>query len=317
MTVHGYRLTLLLGVTGLALFLPACATPLRPSSAPDAPPPAALTVAAEQVNETKLAEQDSSPLPWPGLQDDQDAQTEQPAGFWKELCCDLDWSMKDYRGFYQWRNLAWVALGLGLAAPLANTTADEDARRWYQQRIKRDELDPVSSTVNIAMQVWVVAPACMELMGLAGMAPEDYRSGGGFWEWGHRSSRAIALGYPPVVALYGLLGASRPDHNNSRWRPFHDFHGVSGHTFLGAVPWLTAAAMTDNPWLKYPLMLGSMLMGWSRYHEDKHYLTQICLGWWLAYLTVKTVDRTQEEWQALTIYPFTTEGPGVTVEIRY
>jgi hypothetical protein len=112
-----------------------------------------------------------------------------------------------------------------------------------------------------------------------------------------------------------LLGASRPA-GDSRWHPFRDVHGVSGHTFVGAVPFLTAAAMVDEPLYKVPLVLGSFLTGWARIHNDNHYFSQAALGWWIAYLSVRSVNQTQRE-RAVSFSPFTPDGPGVAVEVRY
>src|SRR5262249_55099186 len=140
---------------------------------------------------------------------------------------------------------------------------------------------------------------------------------GGVYEWANRSLRAITVGFPPVVVLYGVLGSGRPDRGDSRWHPFQDIHGVSGHTFTGAVPFLTAAAMTDNLLLKAGLFAGSWLTGWSRLHNDRHYFSQIAIGWWMAYLAARCVDHTQDAHQTLTIGPTYLDGPGVAVQLRY
>ena len=74
--------------------------------------------------------------------------------------------------------------------------------------------------------------------------------------------------------------------------------------------------MIDEPLYKVPLFLGSFLTGWSRIHDDRHYFSQVALGWWIAYLSVHSVDRTQEE-RAVTLTPFTADGPGLGVQVRY
>ena len=144
---------------------------------------------------------------------------------------------------------------------------------------------------------------------MRGGAGEDYYLDGGLYEWGNRSLRAVATGYPPVVALYGLLGASRPSTNDSRWQPFQHFHSVSGHTFIGAIPFLTAARMMEEPMHKVPFLLGSLLTGWSRIHDNRHYFSQVMLGWWIAYLSVSSVDQTQEEREHIDEAQGPEEGP--------
>ena len=95
-----------------------------------------------------------------------------------------------------------------------------------------------------------------------------------------------------MLLLQRALGASRPDEAGSHWQSFNDSNGVSGHSFMGAVPFLTAAEMIDNSYLKYTLYLGSTLAGLSRINDNDHYFSQAVLGWWIAYLSVNSTDRT-------------------------
>jgi hypothetical protein len=243
--------------------------------------------------------------------------TAPPSVFWTRLDRDIDLALQDYRNYYSWPNLALLALGVGAAAPLANTDADRDIRRWYQERAG-GHARSVAEVFNYGGQIWVAVPVGLEIAALCGKAPDDYATDGGLFEWSNRSLRAIAVGFPPVIAMYGLLGASRPDRNDSRWHPFNDIHGVSGHTFIGAVPFLTAASMTDNPWLKYPLFLGSFLTGWARFHEDRHYFSQVALGWWSAVLAVRSVNQTEDQRRNLSVGPMAMpSGVGMGVEVRY
>jgi hypothetical protein len=308
-------------MVALAFALPACASPPRAPSQP-AQPATLIDYRAQlgaplAFHETPIAQatcaEEATEGDFAGLP----AWLQREPDCWHRLGQDVDLALEDCRQFYGWRNLGWVALGVGAAAPLANTSADESIRRWYQRRGRGESADTAARVVNYLGQAWVIAPLCLEVAGLTGHAPEDYRTDGGFFEWSNRSLRAVAVGFPPVVALYGLLGSGRPDRGDSSWHPFRNFHGVSGHTFMGAVPFLTAASMTDNPWVRYPMLLGSLLTGWSRIHEDRHYFSQVALGWWMAYLAVQSVNRTQEG-RALSFTPtITPEGPGVGIELRY
>jgi hypothetical protein len=208
-------------------------------------------------------------------------------------------------------------LGIGLAAPIANTSADQSIRRWYQKRIRGETTDEWAQLANYGGQFWVAVPAGLELAALAGWAPDFYRPGSALEEWSCRSIRSILVGAPPMVALYAILGSSRPDRNDSHWHPFQDVHGVSGHTFMGAVPFLTAAGMTDDPLLKYPLVLGSFLTGWSRINNDRHYFSQVALGWWMAYLAVRRVEETPGTRKCWSVLPTLDDGPGVAVRLEY
>lgn len=240
-----------------------------------------------------------------------------PPTFHDRLHEDVELSRGDHQHLYSPLGLTALAAGVAAAAPLANSSADEDVQDWYRTRIKRDGLDDYATVAGTAGQVWVVVPVGLEFARLLGHIDEEAIHDGGLFEWSNRSLRTCAVGYPPVLALFGLLGAARPSDGDSRWRPFQDFHGASGHTFVGAVPFLTAAAMTANPFLKAPLIAASFATGWSRIHDDKHYLSQVLLGWGIAALATWSVDQTQQS-AAWSIEP--TAGPdgvGVGLLWRY
>lgn len=247
-----------------------------------------------------------------------DELTAAPADWWERLQPDVALVEEDLHHFWSPRGATALAAGVGAAAALANSDADRSIHHWYRDRVRERGLDDAATAASWIGQLWVVVPIGMETAALCSHAPENYQFDGGAWEWSNRTLRAASIGFPPVVALYGLTGASRPDRDDSRWRPFHDVHGVSGHTFIGAVPFLTAAQMSDSYLLKAPLIAGSFLTGWSRMHDDRHYFSQIALGWWIAYLSVRSVGETQEEHRNCTIGPTVTpDGAGVALQIRY
>ena len=119
--------------------------------------------------------------------------------------------------------------------------------------------------------------------------------------------RAAIVGEPLVFALQKILGPTRPKTdpiNGSAWHPFGRFDeevGASGHAFIGAVPFLTAAELSDNQLLKYSLYLLSITPGLSRINDDMHYSSQVILGYAIAVLSVKSVMQTNES--KLTIMP--------------
>jgi hypothetical protein len=315
MAVAGYRLTWLMGIASLSLTLPACSTVPTATTAPAAPAvplePSPVVSGWHQLPELAKA-------PAQGADVSRSPEPEAEAvDFWDRLEFDLDLALNDVGNFYSWPTVGGLALGIAAAAPLANTSADRSIHRWYQDHVKTTALTTPAAVATYAGQLWVLAPLSLEAMALLGKANEDYWMDGGLYEWGNRSLRAVAVGYPPAVALYGLLGSGRPDRNDSRWHPFRYFHGVSGHTFVGAVPFLTAASMTDEPLLKAPLVLGSFLTGWARLHDDRHYFSQIALGWWIALLSVHSVSQTQQERSSLSVAPCTPDGPGVSIQVRY
>lgn len=139
-------------------------------------------------------------------------------------------------------------------------------------------------------------------------------------EWGERSLRTVLVGGPPMLALQYGIGASRPDelHSASHWEPFQDANAVSGHAFMGAIPFLSAAKMTDRPLLKGALIFGSVLPGFSRFNDEDHYASQVVLGWSMAYLAASAVDDTYAQERPYRLMPGPVgEGTGINVLFSY
>ncbi len=114
----------------------------------------------------------------------------------------------------------------------------------------------------------------------------------GIGKWGERTARAYLVGGPTVLVTQLLTGASRPseDEQISDWKPFNDSNGVSGHAFIGSVPFLTIAYMNkDNALIKYSAYLASTLAAVSRINDNQHYLSQAILGWYLGWESVDSV----------------------------
>ncbi len=287
------ELTFLLGV----LLGPACAGQTPIFSAPEAvwPPVVAAPDSAPIIIEPAprlLPLIDEEFLPY--------AEPEvvylEPANpsFWADLHTVDDRLWADACNFYDRRTL--LALGAGVAghAILANTDIDESLRREYQERQRGAGTDEISEFFHshktfgegtFALPIYGVALGSRYLFPDSGVANVTS-------EWGERSLRTFAVGVPPVLLLQYAIGASRPgetDHT-SQWRPFEDSNGVSGHSFMGAIPFITAAKMTDRPLLKGAFYTASLLPGFSRFNDDDHYLSQVALGWWIAYLSASAVD---------------------------
>jgi hypothetical protein len=113
-------------------------------------------------------------------------------------------------------------------------------------------------------------------------------------QWSGRSMRGLIVGAVPLLTLQEAIGSSRPSEGgSSRWEPFKSSHGVSGHAYVCAVPFWTAAQMTDCGALEVGFYATGTIAGWSRIHTDSHYLSQVVMGWWLAGLSVSAVDHTE------------------------
>jgi membrane-associated phospholipid phosphatase len=139
-------------------------------------------------------------------------------------------------------------------------------------------------------------------------------------KWGERAIRGFIVGAPPVTILQQLTGGSRPTETNegSEWQPLQDNNGVSGHAFMGSLPFITAAKMTDDRALKFLFYAGSALTPLSRVNDKAHYPSQVALGWWMAYLAASAIHATDEPDARWRFFPYSTgEGSGLLAEYRY
>jgi membrane-associated phospholipid phosphatase len=71
---------------------------------------------------------------------------------------------------------------------------------------------------------------------------------------------------------------------------------------------INAAKMSDDILFKV-LMYGlSTFPGWSRINDNDHYLSQVVLGWSLAYLAATAVDNSEHAKRQFTIVPLAMDG---------
>jgi len=224
---------------------------------------------------------------------------------------------EDYRNFYAVENLEYLAIGIGIAGVLANTSIDGEVQGWDQGSLRDEDTDNFSRTVKPFGDGLVTIPVYLGAAFL-GELTKDIEMGSTTGEWGKKSLRTILVGAPPMLFLQRSLGASRPKEDDSHWRPFNDSNGVSGHSFMGAVPFITAAKITENPYLKCFFYLGSTLTGWSRINDNSHYFSQAALGWWMAYLAADCGAKGETEKKKVVIAPVpVADGARVTVTLFF
>ena len=198
---------------------------------------------------------------------------------------------RDYRHYYTTpSNLLDLGMVLGGAGVLANTHAD----RWFTDRWQSDTrsgfTDDLARPFNKAGHGVALALPALYLGALwAGGYTGHPATDAPVATWGARSLRAFILGAPQQQLLTHALGSGRPTEGNSHWHPFQDSNAVSGHAFYGAIPFLTAARMAHSAPARYGLYAASALPAFARINADKHYLSQVVLGWSLAYLATGTV----------------------------
>lgn len=251
-----------------------------------------------------------------------------PAGF-QNWGLETIWQniVADHRNFYSRPILCKLGLGIGGAAILANTSLDQDFRDWVQGDDGTDG-SPQNDLERLGDGNYVIPALALTWISteVLGSSQYCYSNSGGrtswndvFNQWSKRSLRAIGVGTIPCLLLQISIGASRPGESSagSDWKPFQDSNGLSGHTFVGAVPWITAARlMSHRPLLSAGFYAVSALPGYQRIRDDRHYLSQVLLGYWLAYLCVRSVEHT--EWQKFPIVPVIQPGHvGFTTTISW
>ena len=225
----------------------------------------------------------------------------------------------DFRYHYSSQPLTEVAVGFGVTALLANSGVDENTQRFFRDKMQGqagDSLTKFFTGVGDVAQPLYSIPIYLAMMWAGGYNSESESVAA---RWAADSLRGVLIGTPELIVLGSIAGGHAPAEGEPGWRPFDSNNGVSGHAFLGAVPIITAAKMTDKRWLKYTLYTISTFPGLARIYDEKHYLSQAVMGWWLASVASRTVEHTNIGRESTVrliplLYP---DGAGLQVSIRF
>ncbi|MFT5315853.1 MAG: hypothetical protein ACI9UK_001687, partial [Candidatus Krumholzibacteriia bacterium] len=169
-----------------------------------------------------------------------------------------------------------------LAGILAYSGADELAENHHAQKLRSHRTDAVAEVVKFfGERFWVTTWFILA-------AFDAWWQSGPLTRWARSNFEAMVVGLPTLWILQRGLGANRPssDEGNPRWRPMAAANSASGHTFLAAVPWLNLAARCGHRPTAVISRVASWATGWSRLNDRKHYLSQIVLGWTIAWNAV-------------------------------
>lgn len=183
---------------------------------------------------------------------------------------------------------AFMRLGLALAGAglLAFSGLDEALEREHSTRVRGRFSDTFSRLVKPwGERFWFGNWALVA-------AIDAWVCSNGFSRWGRANFEAMVVGLPTLWTLQRGLGANRPssDDASPRWRPMKAANSASGHAFIAGVPWLTLARRHHLLPVKVAASIGSTLTGWSRLNDRKHYVSQIILGWTIAWNAVWAVE---------------------------
>lgn len=219
----------------------------------------------------------------------------------------------DYGSFYETDRLIRMGIVFVAGGIAANTNIDMSVRNWYQDNVRSARTDSWSSESQkdfVFNAKFFGEGKYMVPVALLAASVNYIDTDTAVGNWGANTSRAYIVGLPAMWGMQFATGAARPSHNapsGSAWRPFNNdgyAHGVSGHSFVGAVPFLTIAAMNpDNAWVRYPAYLASAAAGWSRVNDDKHFPSQVVLGWYMAWEAVDAVFDNNQKKKGVTVTP--------------
>ena len=222
----------------------------------------------------------------------------------------------DYKSFYSVERLTRMGFGFGLGAILANTKYDQKVRDWYQKDIRSSSTDDFSDSAKLFGEGKYLIP-----ISLLSASIKYIDNDSAIGEWGMYAAGAYLTGAPAMLLMQKVTGGSRPEEtdHDSNWRPFKDSNGVSGHAFIGAVPFIALARMNkDNLFIKYFAYTVSTACAWSRVNDDAHYLSQVALGWYMAWESVDAVVDAGEQRKKLSIAPMIDQDSyGVAVNIKW
>jgi len=176
------------------------------------------------------------------------------------------------------------------AGLLAYSGADEAVERWHSGSVRSSGTDAVAGVIKFFGErfwfgLWFMTAAV-----------DAWIRSGPFSRWARSNFEAMAVGLPVLWTVQRGLGANRPssDDGNPRWRPMKAANSASGHTFIAAIPWMTLARSTRLKYVEIPAWVGSAVTGWSRMNDQKHYLSQVLLGWLIAWNAVAAVQEAPE-----------------------
>jgi hypothetical protein len=226
---------------------------------------------------------------------------------------------QDYKNFYSRDSLTLFGIALGGAAISANTTIDSKFDAWFQGHVRTGSTDGFIGGIKWLGDGGKTIPIILGVTVLTGLT-DSIPGGEAAHDWGMRSIRAFAVGVPPMLAFQEILGSARPGQspNGSHWTPFKTPHGVSGDAFMASVPFVTAAMMAENVWLKSAFYVCSTLPAIGRINDHDHYLSQAALGWFMGYLSVRAVTLTESERESWSVSPtYINGGMGAAMEYRH
>jgi membrane-associated phospholipid phosphatase len=178
-----------------------------------------------------------------------------------------------------------------VAGALTYSRADETVDHWHESTVRSPASDRLAALVKpwgarLFFAIWAFLAAWDTTLQRNRLT-----------RWGRRNFEAMLVGLPLLWTTQRALGSARPNAgtHGPYWRPLADDKAASGHTFMAAIPWLTLARTVEPSWARVGARVASVLTGWSRLNDRMHYLSQVILGYSIAWTAVAAVRPEEDE----------------------
>ena len=195
------------------------------------------------------------------------------------------------RNYYSRRTFLRLGAATLAAGLLAYSGADEAFESWHSGSVRSARTDRFSHVFKyFGERFWFSS-------WLLVAAVDAWLRTSAFSRWGRHNFEAMVVGLPTLWTVQRVLGANRPssDDGNPRWRPMAADNSASGHTFIAAIPFLVAAREAGRPLPAWGLRALSPVTGWSRINDERHYLSQVLMGYALAWESVSAAALSPDE----------------------
>ncbi len=192
----------------------------------------------------------------------------------------------DIDNFYKKQNGEKFVYILFVGGVMANSSIDQSIRDFYQNELRNDITDNQSKITKLFGEGDIMIPLMFALDGIGSILKNKELK-----DMGTNTLRAYLLGAPSMLLMQKITGGSRPNEikKASHWKFFKDENGVSGHAFMGSIPFFVLSKMNKDNYLGEFFQGMSVATAISRINDDAHYPSQALLGWYMGKLTVDSI----------------------------
>ena len=193
---------------------------------------------------------------------------------------------EDINGFYTKDNGEKFVYIFLVGSLMANSPIDQSIRDLYQTKIRDTNSNNQAKIAKQFGEGDIMIPLMFIFNGAGSLLENNELQ-----NFGSKTLRTYLVGAPLMLLMQKVTGGSRPDEMDkaSHWKFFKDENGVSGHAFMGSIPFLVLSKMSDNSYMSEAFKGISVCTALSRINDDAHYPSQALLGWYMGKMAVDSV----------------------------